>query len=115
MKGISVLPGSRLRRPSALMLTALLAMTGSARANTSHWDAASGTLPEQMTCPWTKVNNTPNQPAISGGKLTISTNTTGGNNTYYSQGLPSGGGITMPPDSLVVEFNVRYVSGATGN
>lgn len=96
-----------------LLLLAILSVgtAGRASAFTSHWDAMSGIFPDQMTCPWTKVDNSTNEPQFQGGSLVLST-TSVETNMYYRQ---SGAQLSFPSDSLVVEFKVRYVSGATSS
>jgi Putative metal-binding motif/Lectin C-type domain/Viral BACON domain len=78
-------------------------------STTVRWDAASGTLPSELSCPWTEVNNTASEPQIQNGRMTILT-TAPTQNTYYIQ---SQGQLSIPADSLVLQFRVRFVSGSS--
>lgn len=90
----------------------LIALPGGAHAFTTFWGPSSGLKPNEMPCPWTLVNNTPNAPQMANGVLTISTNTTGANSTWYQQ---TGAALLMPSDSLIVLFGVRCVSSGTSS
>src|SRR5690349_18121412 len=118
------IPGSRARalpvrsRYRAIAITAFalslllaLAAREPARADVTLWHAASSVFPDQMPCPWTKVTNTTPAPAFSGGALVLSTAAVSGN-TYYQQVSSA---LAMPPDSLVIETEIQFVSGGTSN
>ena len=94
---------------AALTLAAgLLAV--SAPAATNRWDAASGLRPDQMLYRWPLHRSwSPPLPVLSGGVLTFfSTNAFTDNEIY----IQSGDMLAMP-SRLVIEAQVRYVSGST--
>jgi len=107
----SPLPALSLLSSLLLPLASLAGAPLPVRADTTAWNAASGLLPDQIPCPWTKVSNTSPPPAIQSGALVISTAAISGN-TFYQQTQAQ---LAMPSDSLVVEGEVQYVSGTTTN
>lgn len=101
-----------MRRACRLAASLLLLALGApaASALTSTWDAASGILPSQMTCPWTLVNSGVG-PSLAGGILSITTSAIS-QNTYYQQTQAQ---LAMPADSLVITWKTKFVSGTTTN
>ncbi len=89
---------------------------GVARA-TSHsvvtlWEASSGDHPtEHAPLPWNLFDDaTPEEPVLSGGILTLSTSVNAERMTYKQ----SAAEISMP-STLVIEFEMRMVSGSTSS
>jgi hypothetical protein len=78
---------------------------------TYRWEAASGQTPEQGCPNWLLSDNSPGSPSISGGVLTISTPANNADNSSYYVRAPE---ITLP-DTTVLEFRCRYVSGASSS
>jgi hypothetical protein len=94
---------------AALTLAAgLLAV--SVPAATNRWDAASGLRPDQMLYRWPLYRSgSPPLPVLAGGVLTFFSTNAFSDNEFYIQ---SGDMLAMP-SRLVIEAQVRYVSGST--
>jgi hypothetical protein len=76
------------------------------------WDAASGLYPDQLGFrPYTLVDNTANNPVLSGGILTLNSDTAAG--AAGHMGYTVAECDLEMPELLVVEARVKYVSGST--
>lgn len=102
---------SRSRLSFSAVACSLLCFAPAAHAGSTFWSAASGVLPNAIACPWTRQPATGAGPSIQGGALVISTITSSANE-YYEQ---TGAQLAMPADSLVVEFQMQLLSGATSS
>lgn len=91
-------------------LVAAFLMGYSAGAATNRWDAAAGLRPDQVLYRW-PLNHTGSSPlpALAGGVLTISSTNALGDAELYIQS----GDMLAVPTRLVIEAQMRYVSGAS--
>jgi VCBS repeat-containing protein len=90
-------------------LTTLAFPRSALAASSSTYNASSGVLPDAVCPTWTLTDTAdPENPLLSGGKLTLSTDTQS-ENMFYAQ---QGSAISMP-SQLVVEARMRLVSGSS--
>ena len=93
----------------ALLATALILVSApaSAEAATLLWDAASGLLPDEIGVPYELVDEaSPENPALAGGVLTLSTSQNAERMLYRQT-------VHEVPDLLVIEMSMRFVSGTS--
>lgn len=73
------------------------------------WDAASGLYPDQLGFrPYTLEDSSPSDPVLSGGSLTLSTDSFGQNMGYVVAECD-----LQMPELVVLEARVKYVSGSS--